>query len=300
MLLVPCCKNTFKMKNKNKLILGIAITMLVGFSACKKKAEEVKGCMDPASLSYNAAATVDDGSCAYVEKTQQAFIMDITGTWCPPCGSYGIPAFNYAVRQLGDKVIALSVHSTDGFSNNAADELQNSANYTSNSVPRIAEGSRLLFPAGVYADTAATANQIVGACNTSIGGSPIDVNLYGKTSLSGGSASFDLSVKFFNATSGDFYVTVYAIEDGLVAPQKLADGSTKQDQIHNHVLRGAATTSAFGTSLISGSVDANKIVTKTLTMNVGSWNTSNLRYAGIIWKKEANGTFTFVNGMYLK
>jgi hypothetical protein len=47
--------------------------------------------MDPNSLNYNAAATVDDGSCAYVAKSQQAFILDISALWCGTCGTYGIP-----------------------------------------------------------------------------------------------------------------------------------------------------------------------------------------------------------------
>jgi hypothetical protein len=43
---------------------------------------------------------------------------------------------------------------------------------------------------------------IVGACNTSIGSSPIDVNVYGKANVSGSTVNFDVSAKFFNAVTG--------------------------------------------------------------------------------------------------
>ncbi len=73
------------MKNKLPLVLAFCLTFfIITLSSCKKKA--VKGCMDPNSLTYNAKATVDDGSCTYPPKAVgQNFgggiiaYLDITG-----------------------------------------------------------------------------------------------------------------------------------------------------------------------------------------------------------------------------
>lgn len=48
-----------------------AILFFLGFafSPAAKLAAQVRGCTDPAALNYNAAATVNDGSCTYPKKT---------------------------------------------------------------------------------------------------------------------------------------------------------------------------------------------------------------------------------------
>lgn len=75
---------------KNKIILGsiiiglffLAVAVIV---ACKKKGEDdadpIRGCTNPTSLTYNAAAEEDDGSCLVPEVRQRALLLNFTATW---------------------------------------------------------------------------------------------------------------------------------------------------------------------------------------------------------------------------
>ncbi len=53
------------MKRKTLLIAASFIAVTITITSCKKEKEKVKGCMDSKSRTYNSAAEVDDGSCAY-------------------------------------------------------------------------------------------------------------------------------------------------------------------------------------------------------------------------------------------
>lgn len=43
-----------------------------------------------------------------------AVLEESNGTWCPPCGTFGIPAVQATVAQYGDRVIVLSYHDKGG------------------------------------------------------------------------------------------------------------------------------------------------------------------------------------------
>jgi hypothetical protein len=67
------------------MVMGLLVLSIALISSCKKKddsdTEKVKGCMDPTSLTYNALAEEDDGTCVVPEVRQRAVFMDFTATW---------------------------------------------------------------------------------------------------------------------------------------------------------------------------------------------------------------------------
>lgn len=264
-------------------------------TSCKgKESDDVKGCKSQEAVNYNAAATVDDGSCLYPDKTQRTLIMDITGTWCPPCGSYGIPGFRYAAKQLGAKCVAMGVHSGDIMENKWGKELLSSKMYTGTSVPRFTENSSVVL-SGAYPDSATTASKMVSPAMVTVSQAPV-VNCHLSPKMEGENLTLTIKTKFFKEGNGDYFITAYLLRDGIVAPQKLANGTTKNDMVHDHVLSHCLTTSAFGDALVSGAVA--QYASQTVTMNAivdGTWDYNNVKVAAVIWKKNSDGTHTFVN-----
>jgi hypothetical protein len=286
---------------KKFLTFVLAASMLTTATlSCKKKSTTIKGCMDPNSVNYNKLATETDGNCQVADSKQRFFMMDITATWCPPCGSYGIPGFNKSIDLIGESnVVAMSVHSTDAMSCAAGNELMNYAQYKTTSVPRIAGADTLIFPAGVYTDITATANKIKGASDLFTSQTPTANCYIGKT-ISGSNVTLDVKTKFFKAASGDYYIAAYILEDGIIASQQLATGGANATQVHNHVLRGSFSTT-FGDVLANGSIETGRVVSKTFTTSLNStWKTENLRYAVVIWKKNASGIYKFENCSEIK
>ena len=262
------------MKKTFKLILAVYAITSMAFVSCSKDEEKT-------------ATPVD------VPKVNKSLVMDITALWCPPCGSYGISGFNQAVRTSNNLMIPLSVHAGDALSSTPGNELQDYEPYKTNTIPYIAVGNGLL--GGVFADTIMTAKRIVNTVNDSIAGEVIVAASISNKSVDNGSLSFDVNTKFFKDVTGDYYVSAYVLEDGIIAPQKKEDGSTDSNQVHNHVLRAAAT-ATFGDSWFSGSISANSGKTKNYKVTIlPAWNGKNLHVAALIWKKVGT-KYYFVNG----
>lgn len=278
----------------------LAALLTTATQSCKKKTPAIKGCMNPNSVNFSKEATEDDGSCQTAELKQRFFIMDITGTWCPPCGSYGIPGFMKAIEIIGDNnLVAMSVHSGDAMSCTAGNELKEYPQYKSNSVPRVAGGSILIFPAGVYSDVNATANKIKGESDKVTTVAPV-VNCYVGKTVSGSNVTLDVKAKFFAAANGEYFIAAYILEDGIVAPQERSTGGKNMTQVHDHVLRGAFS-STFGDALATGAIESGRVVSKTFTTSLNSsWITSKLRYAVVIWKKDLSGVYKFENCTEIK
>lgn len=278
----------------------VATILTTATQSCKKKSAAVKGCKDPNSVNFNKDATEDDGTCQTADSKQRYFIMDITATWCPPCGSYGIPGFTKAISLIGESnVVAMSVHATDAMSCAAGNELMAYPQYKTTSVPRVAGGSELIFPAGVYSDVNATANKIKTASDKVTSLAPV-VNCYVGKTVSGSTVTLDVKAKFFTATTGDYFLAAYVLEDGIVASQQMSSGGPNATQVHDHVLRGSFS-STFGDAIANGSIEAGKVVAKTFTTTLDSkWKADKLHYAVIVWKKDAAGVYKFENCSAIK
>ncbi len=273
---------------KTIITLSVLFSLSAGLVSCSKS--------DGSSTNNNNNTTNPpvNPTIEYVQVNKE-LVMDITGTWCPPCGSYGIPGFNRAVEISNNNMIPMSVHSGDVLSCATGDELMKYAPFTSNSVPRITMGNGLLFPAGVYSDTNATAGKIISALVDSAAGDVIVGTTISNLKTADAKLTFDVNSKFFLDTKGDYYMAVYILEDGIVSPQNKADGTIKKDQVHNHVLRGSAS-KTFGDSLATGSITAKKEIKKSYSVTIPTaWKAANLQVAAVVWSKVGT-KYYFVNG----
>lgn len=270
---------------KTIITLSAFFTLSAGLVSCSKSDESTTN-----NNTTNPPATIE-----YVQVNKE-LVMDITGTWCPPCGSYGIPGFNRAVNISNNNMIPMSVHSGDVLSCTAGNELMAYAPFKTTSVPRITMGNGLLFPAGVYSDTNATAGKIISALVDSAAGDVIVGTTISNLKAADGKLTFDVNSKFFLDASGDYYMGVYILEDGIVSPQNKADGSIDKNQVHNHVLRGTANNSTFGESWATGSIAAKTETKKSYSVTIPSaWKAANLNVAAVVWSKVGTKYF-FVNG----
>ncbi|HYG15442.1 MAG TPA: Omp28-related outer membrane protein, partial [Bacteroidia bacterium] len=128
---------------------------------------------------------------------------------------------------------------------------------------------------------------------------PVVANTGFTTAVSGDQFVIETKTNFFAEGNGDYYVSVYVLEDNVVGKQS---GHPQTPNVtHHHVLRGAATLSGrasaktFGEKIASGTVAAGTSVYKKFIFDIGeNHNTANYEVVTVIWKK--NGTkYAFVN-----
>ena len=90
-------------------------------------------------------------------------------------------------------------------------------------------------------------------------------------------------------------MAAYILEDGIVEPQKKSDGTTNNNQIHDHVLRGTAN-STFGESWATGTTKAATVNKKSYSVTIpATWKAANLHVAAVVWSKVGT-KYYFVNG----
>ncbi len=280
-------KHTNQM-SKIALLIILAAPIILSVNSCKK----IEGCTDATSLDYNAEATVDDGSCTYPEESTKVTLLEFTATWCGPCGSWGSDAFHESLTNNPNDVIGIAVHAsnTDPMYNSVSQALIN--NFTISGWPNFWLGNDFLgtnyyqittlLP--TYLSTAVVANASARLTKT-------ETALEVKT-----------SAKFFSDATGDFYLGVYVIENGIpgddLAGAYNQNGATDADHpgyTHDHVMRAVAGSNPWGSQIVTGSITAGEIINLdfSIPMQV-EWNADNVHVICIIWK--ANGTtYDFVN-----
>lgn len=285
------------MKNRFLQFSMLAVTAAsLVFASCSK--EETKAATTSTTATTATTATTSTTSTINFTQSNRALIIDITGTWCPPCGAYGIPGFNHAVDNAKDKTLPLALHASDPLSLAAVDTIMVLPKFKSNSVPRIGAGNGLVFPAGVYTDFKATGQKIISSADTFIQNNPfiVGVSLTNlKVDAANGSIKVDVNAKFFKEVSGEYYIATYFYEDGVISNQKMSGGPDNPNQVHNHVVR-AAPRGAWGEVLSTGNSNTNKVFTQSYSYILDSkWNPSKLAAMAIVWKKNGKD-FSYVNG----
>ncbi len=271
----------FNSARSSFLILTIAAMIIHG---CKKEEDNTE---EPITPKPGTTEVV-------IEQKNKALLMDISGTWCGPCGAYGIPTFNMAIQKAGEKVLPLAIHVSDPLTLAAMNDVANLPRFFTNSVPRIVTGNGLIFPAGVPVDTVGAANKIVLAADTFIANNNVTAGVELRNlKVDQGNISVDVFYKFFETTSNSYQLAVYFVEDNVVSPQAISGKPKNMSQVHNHVIRAVSGSSAFGEPMNVGSSLQTQKVSASFNQ---SWNSSNMHAVAIIWKKGSGGDFLYVNG----
>lgn len=221
---------------------------------------------------------------------QRAGIFKQTGTWCGACPG-AATTFNNLYSQFGDDFIGIANHGANG------DPMENPPVFSSFRSDRNSSGFPGLFIDALISQSEA-ANEITGwLAKTCEAG----VDLLHE--LSGDTMKVDVQVKFFNNMSGQYYLSVFVLENGIDGgPDAGAYAQTSggSGYTHDHVMRTVQTMTDFYGEYITQDPIAEDVIDKTYNIPLdASWVKENLYVAAVIWRFDPNGTprFNYVNAI---
>ncbi|MFK8005264.1 MAG: Omp28-related outer membrane protein [Saprospiraceae bacterium] len=214
-----------------------------------------------------------------VPEVQRPLVTKIAATWCPPCGGWGWTFFENLVIDNEEKATMIVAHH-DGQLVTAAGTAF-SSNFGSPYQPYFY----------VYNDDVGASSSNVSTKRTEVkdmvdveaAKSPV-ANAGMNLSLTGDQLVIDTKTKFFQAASGEYYLGVYAVENGVVKYQ----AGIGNDAVHEKVLRGSLTGENFGALLMNGDIAVGDEFTNSFTTEYDSWDLDHLEIVTIVWKKDGD------------
>jgi len=247
-------------------LLLVAFLVAATFSNCKKEDEVQK--LAP-------------------KQTQNGFAINYTAKWCGPCGSWGAPAIHALHDVDADKVVAITAHA-------GGDPMHNRALYysfgaqdqrpTGGGIPAFYVGDNKTY------STSAMTNLLA---QTPVAGMDM------KSSKKDGKMKVDAQVKFFEDGTGEYYLSILMLEDGIdggtSAPSDYQqNGTSDPNYKHDFVLRASHVQGNSYGELIATNPAKNKTFDVSAEMDIESgWE--DVYPVLLLWHKNTNGFYEFVN-----
>lgn len=219
---------------------------------------------------------------------QWGLAINYTATWCGPCGSWGSPLI-HELSQV-DEVVAITVHS-------ANDPMFNSALYKSFNADR---PSGDIIPSFWIGDEK---SQELNTMNSLLQQIPV-AGIGIESSQTESSITIKTKTEFFMAGSGQYYLSVLILEDGINGSESA--GNYKQNGVadpvnykHDFVLRASSVNNnVYGEELISNP-EKGSIVDKEyeIVLNPG-WD-QHVYPVAILWQVNlfSNPQYRFINAI---
>jgi hypothetical protein len=228
----------------------------------------------------------------YSQANKQAtLIIKKTADWCPFCGTYGWDFFKKVQEQsAGRPTIMIANHYSGGLSNINTAELN--GNFSSPGQPVFfANGNDLLVGGSNFSTKA---DEFIAFAKAEEAKTPlIDVQL----SITQSGTGYAASVTTTNNAAiqaSELTLSVFQLRNNFIAYQ----ASVSQMASHINVF-DKSFTPTFGNTIYNGNI-ANG-TKRTNNFNLGTialhnQKTTDVIIAAIVWRKETNGRFTFING----
>lgn len=258
----------------------------------EEEKDAILGCMDPESINYNAEATEDDGSCKFAAEENTIVLVDVSATWCSPCGTAGIPAFNLVYDEMHDDAVMINLQTNrSDLANSASLSLSNSV-FSTRYIPRFfANHEEFAVQSPLEAN--------VTMCKdfaSKFASEPVVAGLYGEYTKEGtNDYTATIWSKFYEPTEGIYRLGVYVMENGIKAYQN----GIGPDHIHDHLLQGAITGN-LGTSLAKTSFEEGELVKSEFSKAVtGIQNIDNTYVIAILFKANSGNDLEIVNSFTL-
>ena len=226
------------------------------------------------------------GGSLTVEMTQRAIVPYVGATWCPPCGEFGENTKNHIKDNFTiDQAIILSSQQGDAISSASTgicesfgDEFQTAVGST---------GIPHMYISGntVWEDFYPNEGTVEGHINTIIGmepvvGAAIQANLDTDNNL----IAITAVAQFFQATTGEHHMSVLILEDEVEADQSHSSQGTVPGMPHDAVIRASADDPNIRGVSIGTAFTENQIIQKDFQIDLGNWDTENLRAVVLIWE----------------
>ena len=262
-----------------KLSLFLFSFLLV-FAACKKDDKQEE---DPNALAPTA--------------TQKGFAIEYTSITCGICGATGGPLIHkFSDEAPNGVVIALHVNSSDAMTNNTLAYGFNDDRPVEGGIPKFYVGDNK-----ITTDANSNAMKDLLAQGDAVAG--LDI----KYEKDGSSMKVETLTKFFAAASGDYYLSVYILEDGIDGSTKAPQGYVQtggtyshpnDDYKHDFVIRASsANNNVMGEKLTSNPAKDSEF-SKSYTIPLdASWK--DVYAVAVLWKYEPNGQikYKYVNSI---
>jgi len=235
-----------------------------------------------ASLMIGASLFAQD-----VPEVQKTLVTKITATWCPNCGTWGWDYFEHVIEDNNDKAIFVGAHH-DGDLESAAG-IAFKDNFNAPYQPFFYAGNKDLNVTNN--NTVAKRTEMQDIINANAANAPV-ANVGFSASLTNGFLTVDTKTKFFQEATGDYYLGLYILEDGVINNQ----ASNSAMSSHPFVIRTAITNDIFGDALMNGTIAADTEYDGSFSLQLNpNWTEENVIVAGIIWEKDNDGVYQFVN-----
>ena len=226
-----------------------------------------------------------------VPEVQKSMLTKRTATWCTFCGSWGWTFFEDLIEDNSENALLVAAHFSGELQTPTSVAI--TTNYGGFSQPRFFVNN---MDQGVNSgNTSTKRTEIKNAVDQAAAQAPI-VNAGIIATLDGSTVTAKVKTTFFQNTSGEYYLGLYIIEDGVINFQT----SQGDNAMHHNVLRTAFTDGHFGEVIAEGSIDAGTSLDREYSVDLNpGWISDNVKVVAIIWLKEGDN-YTFVNTNFVE
>ncbi|MBU0488033.1 MAG: Omp28-related outer membrane protein [Bacteroidetes bacterium] len=206
---------------------------------------------------------------------------EYTATWCQYC-----PAGNSAANSIASlqRTAVAKFHNSDAYSF-AIGETYYEAYYSGSIFTP--GGMFNMGESGNYSVNSGSNTWLSEMNSRSNSISPLELSISPSLNITSRQLDVDLTAKFKYVESGDYYMNVYILENGISGTQTGASGT----YIHNHVVRAMLGGSSGSAGIIPNTPVLNSNYTKNYSFTIPSgWDLDKLALIGLVFRKDGSLT----------
>lgn len=213
--------------------------------------------------------------------SQKTLITKRTATWCPNCGTWGWDLAKGIEELNNPNAILIRAHYSGDLESQVADDITKNFNALYQPEFYINEDRQSVGStnwSSMIAGFESTINENAGK--------EANVSFSLLSTVNEDTISTDVTVEVLNNVSGEYYLALYLLEDGVIANQ----ASLGAETTHNSILRRSLSGESFGSQIFNGAADAGSSAStsQTLYLDGESLGNRNFRVLAIVWKKEGD------------